>query len=108
MSEPEVVFRIVDRAGNVHRLKAVQLVSAHERVAVFYNAAEREVAQFVEPVAVTLDSAEVLDHRPLVQGEACATLMQSSGGMSLPPAWVSAASLVTLVVMRVYDFFAIS
>lgn len=109
MSQPEVVFRIVDRAGNLHRVKAERMVSGHGRVAVFYGAAHSEVAHFVEPVAVTLDSAEMLDHRPLVQGEVCATLMQSSSGMSLPLICVSAASwvaLVVLVALRVYEFFA--
>lgn len=111
MSQPEVVFRIVDRAGNLHRVKAERMASGHDRVAVFYGAARSEVAHFVEPVAVTLDSAEMLDHRPLVQGEVCAALVQSSGGMSLPLIWLSAASwlaLVALVALRAYDYFAFS
>lgn len=109
MSKPEVVFRVVDRAGNLHRLKAVELVTEHERVAVFRNAVRDEVASFVEPIAVTLDSAESFGQLPLVQGVACTTVIQSGGGMSKGLIWLSAASwvaLVALVALRVYEFFA--
>lgn len=111
MSKPEVVFRVVDRVGNLHRLKAVELVTEHERVAVFRNAARDEVASFVEPIAVTLDSAESFDHRMLAQGVARSTVIQSGGGMSSALVWVSAASwlaLVALVALRAYEFFAYS
>jgi hypothetical protein len=105
MSESEVAFRIVDRAGNLHRLKAVRLVTEHERVVVFYNAACSEVASFVEPVAVTLDSAESLSHLPFVQGEACATVIQSTDGIPPPILWITVASLAALVAMRACELF---
>lgn len=109
MSQSEVVFRIVDRAGSLHRVKAMRMVAESERVVVFLDATRSQVAQFVEPVAVTLDSAEMLDHRPLVQGEVCATLIQSSSVLPSPLIWVSAMSwlaLVGLVALHVYEFFA--
>jgi hypothetical protein len=111
MSEAEVVYRVVDRAGNVHRLKAVRLVTEPCGTAMFYNAARDEVASFASPAAVTLDTAEMVSGRPLEMGQALSTVIQSSSGMSSPLVWVSAASwlaLVALVALRVYEFFAYS
>lgn len=105
MSESEVVFRVVDRAGNLHRLKAVRLVTEHERVVVFRDAARDEVASFVEPIAVTLDSAQCLEPPMMVSGEACTALIQSSDGVPPPILWVTAASLAALVVMRAVELF---
>lgn len=105
MSANEVVFRVVDRAGNLHRLKAERLVTEHERVVVFYNAARNEVASFVEPVAVTLDSAESLDRPPLALEQGCTAVLQSSDGVSPPILWVTVVSLAALVAMRAIELF---
>ena len=107
MSESEVVFRVVDRAGNLHRLKAARLVPGDERMVVFRNAAREEVAIFVEPVAVTLDSAQCLEQPMMVPGEACTTFIQSNNGMPQVVLWLVSGSLAALVVMRACELFGL-
>lgn len=104
MSSSEVFYRVIDRAGNVHRLKAVRQVS-DQGAAFFYNSASEEVGCFVEPIAVTLDSADPLSHLPFVQGEACATVIQSTDGIPPPILWITVASLAALVAMRACELF---
>lgn len=109
MSATEVVFRVVDRAGDVHRVTAMRMVSGHERVVAFFGSNREEIANFVEPIAVMLDSnAESIERLRLEPGEVCTTVIQSTGLECRPIFWVTAASMVALVVMKAYELFLVA
>jgi hypothetical protein len=105
MSESEVVFRIVDRVGNLHRVTAARVVSEVERTVIFYSAARNEVATFVDPIAVTLDTPESIDHRPLLPVDACSAVLSADYCLAPPPLWVIGLSLASLVALQALDLF---
>lgn len=57
MSKSEVVFRVTDKAGSVHLVKAVKVLGSPGVDVVFTDAGGEKVAMFDAPVAVALCSA---------------------------------------------------